>query len=182
MTLHRVFPYEGGAAPADRGGALFVPAPSGFGRIDNPDHYDVLYVARAAEAAVAEAFGRLAVWRVQTFVHGSGLPYAIATYDAPDDVRTFDLNDVDALRSIGVTRPSDVVTRDRIKTQAWAAAVFALRRYAGAEWRSYNPDWPVLGLWERSGIKLRGTPQILTATSESVQRAAESIVRQISMS
>ncbi len=180
MILYRVFPYDASAAPTDRGGAFFVPPSSGFGRIDNPDLYDVLYVTKIAEAAVAEAFGRLSVWRPETFVHGSGLPYAIASYDATANLRTFDLNDVDALRSIGVTRPTDVVTRDREKTQSWAAAIFALNRYAGAEWWSYyDPDWPVVGLWDRSHVTVAGTPQIITATTPLVESTAASIVRQI---
>jgi hypothetical protein len=182
VIVYRVFPYDEGAAPTDRGGALFVPPSSGLGRIDNPDLYDVLYVARTADAAVAEVFGRLALWRPQTFVHGSGWPYALAAYNLPDDRRTFNLNDVDALRSIGVTRPSDVVTRDRTKTQSWAATVFAMKRYVGAEWWSYyNPDWPVLGLWDRSDLAAIGPPEIISATSPTVQRAAESIVRQITI-
>jgi hypothetical protein len=85
VRLHRVFPFDEGAASDSRGGAFFVPTPSGFGRIDNPDLYDVLYVSANPQAAVAESFGRLAVWRPETFVHASGLPFAIASYDAPDD-------------------------------------------------------------------------------------------------
>jgi hypothetical protein len=180
VRLYRVFPFDAGAAPTDLGGALFVPPPSGLGRIDNPDLYNVLYVSSSAHAAVAESFGRLAVWRPETFVHGSGLPYALATYAAPDKLSYFDLNDVDALKSIGVMRPTDVVTRNRETTQAWARTIFSLGRYDGAAWWSfYDPEWPVLGLWERSALRLDGTPEIIGSSSTVVLEAAAAIVRQI---
>jgi hypothetical protein len=182
VRLYRSFPFDAGAAPHGRGGALFVPTSSGLGRIDNPDLYEVLYVSANPQAAVAESFGRLAVWRPETFVHGSGLPFAIASYEVPDDLLVFDLNDIDALKSIGVTRPTDVVTRDRAKTQAWARMIFVGGRHAGASWWSYyEPDWPVLGLWDRRSVQLAEPPQIITAASAVVQEAAAVIVRQITM-
>jgi hypothetical protein len=180
VILYRIFPYDRNAAPSERGGALFVPPPSGLGRIDNPDLYDVLYVTKVAEAAVAEVFGRLAVWRPETFVHASGLPYALARYEAPDDLSVFDLNDVEALRSLGIAKPTDVVTRDRAKTQAWAGAIFASRRHCGAEWWSYyDPEWAVLGLWDPSKLAIKDDPYVITSTSEVVLNAAACIVRQI---
>jgi hypothetical protein len=180
VRLYRVFPFDSGAAPNSRGGALFVPASSGFARIDNPDLYDVLYLSANPQAAIAESFGRLAVWRPETFVHGSGLPSAIASYDAPDDLPVFDLNDIDALKFIGVTRPTDVVTRDRAKTQAWARTIFVGGAHAGASWWSYyQPDWPILGLWDRRLLQLAEPPRIITSSSAVVQEAAAVIVRQI---
>jgi hypothetical protein len=137
-------------------------------------------VSASAHAAVAESFGRLAVWRPDTFVHGSGLPYALAAYEVPDDLPVFGLNDVDALKSIGVMRPTDVVTRNRETTQAWARTIFSLGRYHGAAWWSYyDPEWPVLGLWKRRALRLDGSPEIIESTSSVVQEAAAAIVRQI---
>ena len=179
MRLHRVFPYDVGAAPTDRGGALFVPAGTGFGRIDNPELYSVLYVASSPSAAIAESFGRFAVWRPSTFVHESGAPYAVVTYEAPDDLAICDLDDVDTLRSIGVTRPSTIVTRDRAKTQAWARTIFALRKYAGACWWSfYDPNWPVMGLWDSSSLHPIAI-DVITSTDALVRQTAADIVRQI---
>lgn len=179
MTLYRVFPYDRSAALTEWGGALFVPPSTGRGRIDNA-LYDTLYTAKIAEAAIAESFGRLAIWRPDSFVNGSGHPYALASYDAPPDLETFNLNDIGALLSIGITRPTDIVTRDRATTQAWAATIFDLNRYSGAEWWSYyNPDWPVVGLWDCSRITLIGLPEIITAASPVVESAAAAIVRQI---
>ena len=71
MNLYRVIPYDESAAPTERGGALFVP-PGSSNRIDNPDLYDVLYVAASPEAAVAESFGRIPLWTAHAFIHGSG--------------------------------------------------------------------------------------------------------------
>ncbi len=179
MKLYRVFPYDTGVAPTDKGGALFIPEASGLGRIDNPDLYSVLYIASTPYAAIAESFGRLAVWRPSTFIHGSGLPYAVATYEAPDDLSIFDLDEIDALRSIGIMRPTDVITRDRAKTQAWARTVFAMEKFVGALWWSYyDPDWPVMGLWDSSSL----TPIVvdaITTTHALVQETATAIVRQI---
>jgi hypothetical protein len=179
VKLYRVFPHDAGVAATNRGGALFIPEPSGLGRIDNSDLYSVLYVASTPHAAIAESFGRLAVWRPSTFIHRSGLPYAIATYEAPDDLSIFDLDEIDALRSIGIRRPTDVITRDRAKTQAWARTIFAMGRFHGARWWSYyDPDWPVIGLWDSSPLTLAAV-EVLTSTDVLVQETAISIVRQI---
>jgi hypothetical protein len=180
VTLYRVFPFDAGAAPTDRGGALFVPAPSGAGRIDNPKVYAVLYTASTATAAIAETFGRLPVWRADTFVHGSGLPYALATYELPAGVQLFDVNDIDALRAIGVTRPTDIITHARSTTQAWARKIFELGGHAGIIWWSYyNPAWPIVGLWEHSGLQVAARPEILGPASRAVTEAATAIVRHV---
>ena len=179
MKLYRIFPYDASAAPTERGGALFVPA-GARNRIDNPDLYNVLYIAKSPEAAVAEAFGRIPVWTPQTFEHASGHQYALATYEAPDDLAILSLDDIDALKALGITRPSIVVTRDRAKTQAWARTIFETGRYAGASWWSYyGPEWTVMGLWDLSAFHLVGTPEPITSTSTVVRDAATAIVRQI---
>jgi hypothetical protein len=180
VKLYRVFPFDAGAALSDRGGALFVPSPSGQNRIDNADLYGVLYVSAEPHAAVAETLGRIELWRPATFVHASRRPLALATFEAPDDLPLFELNDVDALRSIGVTRPTDVVTRDRAITQAWARTIFERGGFAGVRWWSYyNPDWPVVGLWDHNSLTLARPPEILTVDGAIVLEAAAAIVRQI---
>lgn len=183
MRLFRVFPYDESAAPTESGGALFVPPSSGRSRIDNRDLYSVFYAATDSRAAVAESFGQLPVWRPETFEHGSGNPYALATLDAPDVPPLFELNDVDALRSIGVARPTDVVTRDRDVTQGWARKIFEQGGFSGARWWSYyNPDWPIVGLWSYGAVSLAGVPQILSSDAAVVREAAAIIVRQIARS
>ncbi len=178
MRLYRVIPYDESVAPTERGGALFVPA--GGNRIDNPDLYDVLYVAAAPEAAIAESFGRIPLWNQETFVHGSGRPQRLVTYELPDETSVFELNDVVALQSLGIAYPTDVVTRKRARTQAWARTIFERGGYAGARWWSYyEPQWAVTGLWERNGITVVGKPQILTVDHIAVRSAAAAIARQI---
>ncbi len=179
MRLHRVIPYDESVAPTERGGALFVPA-GGDNRIDNPDVYDVLYVAGVPEAAIAESFGRIPLWTPETFMHGSGRPYQLVTYELPDSSRIFDLNDVAALADLGIARPTEVVTRKRARTQSWARAIFERGGYIGASWWSYyEPDWTVMGLWDRSGIRVDGAPQRLHVDHVAVRNAASTIARQI---
>jgi hypothetical protein len=179
VKLYRVFPYDKSVAPSERGGALFVP-PGGHNRIDNPDLYRVLYAAANPEAAVAESFGRLPIWTPETFVTASGHPYALATFEVANDIAILSLDDIDALRELGITRPSNVVTRDRTKTQSWARAIYESGRYAGVSWWSYyGPDWTVLGLWDRTTVQLFDTPRSITSTTDVVQETATAIVRQI---
>jgi hypothetical protein len=165
----------------DRGGALFVARSSGYGRIDNPDIYDVLYVAADPHAAIAETFGRFPVWRAQTFVNASGFPYAMATIDVSPEHALFEMNDIDALRSIGITHPTDVVTRDRDVTQTWARTIFERGGFAGVSWWSfYNPVWQIVGLWDTRLLALAEPTEILTIDRRVVVEAARTIVRQIS--
>jgi hypothetical protein len=172
-------PYDESVAPTERGGALFVPA-GGGNRIDNPDLYDVLYAASEPEAAVAESFGRIPLWTPETFIHGSGRAQQLLTYEVPDSPKVFDLNDVDALKELGITRPTDVVTRNRALTQAWARTIFERGGHIGASWWSYyEPDWVVVGLWERSGITVVGSAEILNVDHAAVRNAAATIARQI---
>jgi hypothetical protein len=180
VRLHRVYPLQEGAALNDQGGALFVSAVSAHGRIDNPDLYRVLYASADPLAAIAETFARLAIWRTATFVHAAGRPYVLATYDAPDELALFELNDVDALRSIGVRRPSEVDHPDRAVTQGWARVIYDRNAFAGARWwSSENTDWTLLGLWDYSTLTLARPVQILTAENALVRDAAAAIVRQI---
>ncbi len=68
-------------------------------------------------------------------------PLALATYELTDTAPIFALDDVDALRTIGVQPPSRVVTRDCAATQAWARITYERNAYIGACWWSYyNPD------------------------------------------
>lgn len=181
MKRYRVVPLDENAAPTERGGALFVP-PGGGSRIDNPDLYLTLYLVLQPEAAIAEAFGRIPIWTPETFVHASGRPHQLLTYEAPDGVRVFDLDDVEALRRIGIAKPSAVVTRDRTKTQAWARRIFETGSYAGIRWWSYyNPDWTVLGLWNRTELRVSDQAETLTTTHPTVHEAAAAIVRQITV-
>ena len=181
MTLYRVLPYDSSAAADEKGGVLFV-AGSTPGRIANPDLYRELYLAAEPDGAIAEVFGHLPIWAQSDFVHANCNPYALATYALADDVAIFNLDDVDALKSIGVVRPTSVIRRNRKITQAWARSIFALGSYAGAQWWSYyNPDWISLGLWDISRLRAVGDPEVLSPAHPAVQSAAKAIVRQVRM-
>jgi len=178
-NLYRVIPYDASAAPTERGGALFVPR-GGENRIDNSTVYDVLYVAATREGAIAETFARLAVWTPDTFVHASGKAMTLLEYEVSDAITLFELDDVDALKSIDITRPRAVVTRDRAKTQAWARTIYERGGYTGARWWTYyQPDWTVVGLWDRSSVMTTNPPEPLTTAIPVVKAAAAAIVRQI---
>jgi hypothetical protein len=180
VKFYRVFPFDASAAPNDRGGALFVPPGSRNGRIDNPDLYRVFYVASVPQAAIAETFGRFPIWRAETFLNGRGFPYALATIESPDAFELFDMNDIDALRSIGINRPTDVVTRDREVTQAWARTIFERGGYCGVVWWSfYDPAWQIAGIWSQDLLRLVREPEVLDVGLPVVAESAAMLVRQI---
>lgn len=135
-----------------------MPRPSGRGRIDSPGHYDVLYLSSAAAGAVAEAFGRLMPWTA-SMLRVPAMPdaaRAIARCELADRARVLDLDDPDALKELGI-RPSDVVTRDREVTQAWALRAFRQKRWIGVRWWSYyDPRWYAYGLWDRRQLTVGG--------------------------
>lgn len=104
-------------------------------------------------------------------------PLALARYELADNAPIFALDDVDALRTIGVRQPSRLITRDR--TQAWARTIYERYAYIGACWWSYyNPDWKAYGLWDISSLSLAGTPDALTIDSPAVVAAANAIAKQ----
>jgi hypothetical protein len=180
VRLFRVFPFDPSAADNDEGGALYVPAPSAAGRIANVDLYRELYFAQQTEAAVAERFGFLFGWYPSDFVHASGRPHTIGTYEVDNPERIFDLNDTAALARAGIEQPSNVITRDRRVTQAWARTIFGFGSYRGVSWWSYYyPDWTVCALWDLSSLRHVGSPETLTTSHPAVVAAAKTIVRQI---
>ncbi|MDX1390375.1 MAG: RES domain-containing protein, partial [Acidobacteriota bacterium] len=123
MRLYRVFPRLESADSRQPGHPMYVPPMQGRGRVDNPEHYRVLYASDAPIGAIAEAFRNHAVWTVDLF-RSPALPdasLALATYDARR-ASFLDLDDAQTLLDREL-RPSDVVTRDRDRTQRWSLAV-----------------------------------------------------------
>lgn len=178
MKLYRVLPYRPDAAEGERGHPLFVPAPSGAGRVDSPGNYDVLYLSSAPAGAVAEAFGGIPLWtaamlRTPSFQRGYR---AVATYELPDRLSILDLDDADALKRLRL-RPSDVVTRDRAVTQRWALAAYLERRWIGVRWWSYyDPNWYSYALWDRRRLTLSGV-EALSLDHPAVAEAAAVLQR-----
>ncbi len=104
----------------------------------------------------------------------------LQAFEAANDLAIFDLDDIDALRMIGIRKPTEVVTRDRKRTRGWARKIYELRKFAGAAWWCYyNPDWKSFGLWNIDGLEPVDKPEVLTVQSASVRAAAAIIVRQL---
>lgn len=180
MRLYRLFPWLASAAEGEPGHALYVPEPSGAGRADNPSRYGTLYFSDAPAGAVAEAFGGLKIWIARMFVRPD-LPRsvrALATYDSSRDLRIFDLDNADALKSLGL-RPSQVVTREREVTQRWALAIYEEGKWGGVRWWSYyDPRWYSYAIWDTEALASRLVAvQPLTLDSAAVAEAAEILGR-----
>ena len=156
---------------------MYVPAPQGAGRIDNPDLYEVLYASTSPEAAIGEAFGNIAAWSAHLFVVPavSRAARSLAEYElgrAP----LLDLDEPRALLDRRL-RPSRIVTRDRPTTQSWARHIFQEDQWSGVSWWSYwNPDWVSCGVWSTGElIVVSVTP--LDERLPALRAAAETLSR-----
>lgn len=179
-TFYRVFPYVARARDNEPGSAVFIP-PQGGGRLDQPDHYSVLYVSDHAAGAIAEAFGRFPEWTPEML---SGPPSlvgsvrAIAKYHVPDDAPICNLDDARQLVSLEL-RPSDVVTREYSRSRAWAKRVYLRREWIGVRWWSYyDPKWASVGLWDTRRLRVEQVEQ-LDIEHPSLLEASRTIVRRI---
>lgn len=147
--LYRVFPWLPDAKPGQPGHALFV-AGQGAGRIDNPDRYRVLYASDQPAGACAEVFDYKATWGAGMLRGAPSLRdsvRAIATLKLEEVVTVCNLDDSERLSHLGL-RPSQVVTRDRAITRAWALRIFEEDRWGGIRWWSYfDPRWGSHGVW-----------------------------------
>ncbi len=150
-----MFPWVAAARPGDPGHPLSVPSIQGAGRLDNPKHYRVLYASGAPSGAVAETFGNRAVWTEDLFAGRPDLPgsrAALATCELEGTV--LDLDDARQLVERDL-RPSEVVSRNRHATQAWALRVFREAGWAGIRWWSaWDPSWSSVGLWDLTRLSL----------------------------
>ena len=183
MILYRVFPYDEGAAKDEPGNALFAPR-GRAGRADNAGVYTALYCGSTPEAAVAEAFGRFPVWNASMLRRPDGRRYAIAGIDcnAQDAGGFVYYNLDDAAHLVDESlRPSQVVTRDRSVTQAWALRIFEKRGYDGVAWWSYyKPEWRSIALWNRARLRLHDVPIALSVNNAALRSAAREIMRPVS--
>ncbi len=179
-TLYRVFPYLARTHKHDLGGALYVP-PQGGGRIDNPGVYSVLYLSDAAAGAVAEAFGRFPEWTPAILEGSPSLPGSIrvlARYTLAEAAAVCNLDDLQLLGALGL-RPSDVATRDTVRSRAWARRIYDRGKWSGVRWWSYyDPSWSSYGLWNIKGHALEDvTP--LTLDHLALIEASRTITRRV---
>lgn len=149
MRLFRVFPWQRRAHAGQPGHPLYVHhSGQTAGRIDNRRSYAVLYAAEEPAGAAAEAFGDLALWSedMLTFPLLPDSVRAIATLEAHRP-ELFELDDCTNLLALGLA-PTDVVRRNRDRSQEVALRVWLERRPHGMRWWSYHrPEWRVVGLF-----------------------------------
>lgn len=190
MFAYRIIPYKDTAKLGDPFSPEYLHPAQGAGRIDNPGEYNVWYLAREPQAAVAEVFGNLSEWTEETFKFDAtdpifgGAVRALAKYKLSDDLSTLDLDHGLSLHERGM-KPTSVVERNRAATQSWALRIFREANHSGSpkwqgvEWWSFHrPQWKILGLWG-------ATPrfqnlEILSPTHEAVIEAAEVLGKVIS--
>jgi hypothetical protein len=163
MLVYRVFPYLASAREREPGHPLYLHPGTAQGRLDNPQHYQVWYLALEASGAVGEALGNLREWGEDVFAY-PGLPgsrRSLATYTLPDETPLLDLNNSRTLLERGL-QPRQVVERNRAATQEWALRIFQERNGAGDPawagviwWSVHAPHWRIVGYWGQT------TPELL---------------------
>ena len=160
MILYRCFAWDLAGSGVEWGGPAWFPRPlQGEGRHDAPARYGCLYVSEEPVSTVVEELAPLAGSRLSAgdLVRGR-LPLALATLRLPRDAVVVDLDDP-ALLAAEELRPSDVVTREREKTQAVAAALHERHPEAvGIRWWStFEPAWANVTLFDRAADALQVT-------------------------
>jgi hypothetical protein len=177
VILWRVLPWDPSARPAAPGGALWFPRPfQGTGRHDDPARYGCLYVCEEPVAAIAEA---LAPFRGTGELHPGllvrmGRALALAELALAGDAALVDLDDPVVLGAESL-RPSQVATRRRSATQAYAARLFESHpQAAGLRWWStLESSWINATLFDRAARSL-GVRSVrrLGAVDDDVRSAA----------
>lgn len=179
-NLYRVFPYLVESDAAGPGGPLYVP-PQGAGRLDNPALYSVLYLSNSEAGAVAETFGRLPEWSAAMLAGHpaiAGSVHAVAVYDLARPETICDLDNPAQLQAFDL-RPSQVVSRDYVRTREWARHIYRLGRWHGASWWSYyDSRWASVGLWNREGLRVSAV-RPLGLEDSAVIEAARVICRRM---
>ncbi len=141
--------------PHESGHPLHIPlGRQGAGRFDAPHLYYALYLSRVPQGAVGEILGDLNEWPnalwSQTLTNDAGTELARHLVTVETDRSFIDLDDGAKLDKLG-WKPSDVVNRDRAKTQQLAEACWhdrAKRGDGGFSWWSFqHPAWTVAMAW-----------------------------------
>jgi len=175
VRLYRVLLHDPEAVPAEPGGLLYLPAQGG-GRIDNPTHYNVLYVGDSPAGVCAEVFYRGAhriKWTasmlpLRRYPH---LIRSLAWYELADTAPICNIDDPKTLLEFDL-RPSQIITRDYTQSQAWALRLFQTDRFIGTSWWSFNDArWKSAGLWQTDDIANMGV-DVLTIDHPALAEAA----------
>jgi hypothetical protein len=105
----------------------------------------------------------------------TGLPLAVAALELPDDAEIVDL-DAPRVLTRERLRPSEVATRERRTTQAYAARLYTRHPDAVALrwWSAIESSWLNLTIFGRARMRLRLLDvRALTFADPSVRQAAE---------
>ena len=163
MLIYRVFPHRADARHGEAGHPLYVHPDQGPGRWDNPDLYRALYVAATASGAIGETFAHLSTWSkamlpVPTI---DGAERALGVYSVHEEVLPLlDFDDPRSLLDRGL-RPTDIVVRNRPRTQQIARNVFNEQKWSGLSWWSmHRPQWALHVLWRLDDITLEGIERL----------------------
>jgi hypothetical protein len=163
------------------GHPLYVWPRQGAGRVDDPESsYLILYVGDSAAGAVAERFGDLAAWSEAMLRPPPGAPAgsSLALIRYSGNPAILNLDDAAVLLEQRL-RPSQVVSRDRRRTQTWARKVHDTLHVDGLSWWSYrDPRWASLGLWDRAALTVAEVA-VLELTDPDVRAASEILNRPI---
>ncbi len=159
MLLYRVFPHLVAASPNEPGHPLYVHPDQGRGRWDNPDVYQSMYAAASPSGAVGESFAGLSTWSaaILPFPSIPGSIRAMGVYRFDEETYpVLNLDDARVLLERGL-RPTDVVIRNRPRTQSIARMVYSEGRWAGMSWWSmHRPQWILYVIWTPGGAQCRG--------------------------
>lgn len=166
---------------------LYVPAErQGYGRFDNPGRYVALYAAASPQGAVGESLAPLASWRrdeVERTVDGCAR--YLVTISVPDDLVLLNLDDPAVLTDLDL-RPSDVVARNRARSQEAANRVWGRRSASGLRWWSaWRPEWTNYVFWTEDLVSPRFPSlavkdlELLTIEHEAVRVAADALPREL---
>ena len=185
MLVYRVFPHLPAARPKEPGHALYVQPEQGRGRWDNSDLYEAMYVAASPAGAVGEAFANLSTWSgtMLPFPSVPGSTRALGVYRLDEETHPFlDLDDARVLFDRAL-RPTEVVIRNRPRTQQLARAVHAEGAWSGLSWWSmHRPQWTLHVLWHHAALTvesvepLAGHPGLLDAGHLLAKRLQPDVV------
>jgi hypothetical protein len=163
VLVYRVFPHLPAAGPDEPGHPLYVHPDQGTGRWDNADLYRAMYVAASASGAIGEAFANLSTWSraMLPFPSIMGSSRSIGVYRVDEERHPFlNLDDARVLLDRAL-RPTDVVIRNRPRTQQLARAVHAEVRWAGMSWWSmHRPQWTLHVLWDGTALTVEGVESL----------------------
>ncbi|HVE47897.1 MAG TPA: RES domain-containing protein [Acidimicrobiales bacterium] len=172
MLAYRVFPHHRGASAGEPGHALFIHPDQGLGRWDNVDLYQAIYVSATASGAIGETFAHLSTWSsaMLPFPAIEGAERMLGVYSFDEELHpllNFDDPKVLLERAL---RPTEIVIRNRPRTQQIARNVFMEQRWSGVSWWSmHRPQWALTAMWHLDGISveeiqpLPGNPALVDA-------------------